>query len=82
MKILDSIKKAALNQIARSYVPSSLERSILSEKIAARLVPQGYVIRLNHDATERFARTCIDEAIRMMQQHIGDEREKLIEPGD
>lgn len=82
MNILKQLKLAALNQVAKSQTPSSLERCILAERIAARLVPQGNHIKLDHDATERFARTCIDEAIRLMQKHVGDERERLLEPGD
>ena len=49
MNILKQLKLAALNQVAKSQTPSSLERCILAERIAARLVPQGNHIKLDHD---------------------------------
>lgn len=70
MKILETLKKVALDHLAKTELPSSLERGMLADKIAYRIVPFGEKITLDHDAAERFAQNCIDETIRLLQDKI------------
>ena len=72
-----TLKTLVLNHLAKQEMPTSLERGILSDQIAGRVVPFGEVITFDHDAAERFARSCIDETIFLLQDRIGRERRKI-----
>lgn len=75
MNPLQILKAYAKAQVASIAMPSSLERGILSDKIAGRIVPMGSKIVLDHDAAERFARSCVDETIAHLQKKIAEERD-------
>lgn len=73
MKIIETLKTEAIKKLAKMEMPNSLERGLLADRIADRLVPYGHVLKLDYDSAERFARSCIDETIAALEKHIEKE---------